>query len=111
MAMNLKKDLQDVNKALDAISKKVEKMIGAVGKVEKPAVSAKPAKKAASKKLVVKTAPAIVLEIIKRSKKGISIETLKEKTGYKAQKLHSTVYTLKKQGKIKAEKKGFYEKV
>jgi len=43
---NLKKDLQAVNKDLNALSKKIEKLIAAVGKPEKPkAVKAKPAKK------------------------------------------------------------------
>ena len=46
---NLKKDLQDVNKALNVLSKKVEKMIAAAAKPEKPAVKSKPAKKTAAK--------------------------------------------------------------
>ena len=52
MAMNLNKDLQDVNKALNALSKKVEKIIAAAGEPEKTKIATpkKPAKKAASKK-------------------------------------------------------------
>jgi putative endonuclease len=38
MTMNLKKELQAVNKDLKALSKKVNKMIVAVGKLEKPKV-------------------------------------------------------------------------
>ncbi len=48
MTMNLKKELQAVYKDLKALSKKVDKMIVAVGKLEKPkvkATKAKPAKK------------------------------------------------------------------
>ena len=33
---NLKKSLQSVNKDLSALSKKVDKIIGAAGKLEKP---------------------------------------------------------------------------
>ena len=44
MAMNLKKDLQAVNKTLNVLSKKVEKMIAAAEKSRKPR-KAKPAAK------------------------------------------------------------------
>ena len=111
MAIDLKKNLEDLNKALNELSKKVEKMLVELAKPGKPAAKAKPAIKPAPKKPVGKTAPETVLEIIKRSKKGVSIETLKEKTGFKAHKLHNTVYKLKNQGKIKSEKKGVYVKV
>jgi len=91
--------------------KKIEKLIDAVGKPEKPkAVKAKAAKKVAPKKTVAKTAPATVLEIIKRSKKGVDIETLKKKTGFSNKKISNNVYRLKKQGKIKAAEKGVYVK-
>jgi len=110
MAMNLKKDLQTVNQTLNALTKKIEKMIVTVGKLEKPAAKAKPAKKTASKKPAAKTAPATVLEIIKRSKKGVDLETLKKKTGFNNKKISNNVYRLKKQGKIKASEKGVYVK-
>jgi len=85
---NLKKDLQVVNKDLNALSKKIEKLIAAAGKPEKPkAAKAKPAKKTASKKTAAKTAPATILEIIKRSKKGVDLETLKKKTGFNNKKI------------------------
>ena len=47
---NLKKDLQGVNKQLGALSKRIEKLIAAVGKTEKPqSAKVKPAKKTVSK--------------------------------------------------------------
>jgi len=113
---NLKKDLQGINKELKALSGKVEKMIAGIGKTEKPkAAEAKPVKKIAVKKVVAKktaklSATDTVLRIIKRSRKGVDIDKLKKKSGFEGQKLHSIVYVLKKQGKIKAEKKGFYVK-
>jgi len=114
---NLKKDLQTVNKELNALSGKVEKMIAAVGKPEKPkAAKAKPVKKTALKKPAAKktaklSAADTVLAIIKRSKKGVDSATLKKKTGIKDNVLLNAVYQLKKQGKIKSDRKGFYEKV
>ncbi len=108
---NLKKDLRDVNKALNVLSKKIEKMIAATGKPEKQkAAKPKPAQKAVQKKTKKESAPDIVLGIIKRSKKGVGIAALKKKTGFNDKKISNAVYRLKKQGKIKAEDKGIYVK-
>ena len=70
----------------------------------------KPAKKAMAKKPAPKTAKKLsaadtVLGFIKKSRSGINIEKLKEKSGFQGQKLHNAVYTLKKQGKIKSVKR------
>ena len=113
MAMDLKKDLQDVNKALNVLSKKVEKMIAATDEKPEPTTKAKPAKNADAKNAAPKkteklSAAETVLGFIKKSKNGINIEKLKEKTGFQGQKLHNAVYQLKKQGRIKSEKKGLY---
>ena len=133
---NLKKNLQTVNKDLKALSKKVDRMVVAVGKLEKPkAVKAKPvkktvakakpvkkvaakktpvkkvaAKKPATKKPVKLTAIGTVLAIIERSKKGVDTASLKKKTGFKDNIIHNNVYKLKKQGKIKSAGKGVYVK-
>ncbi len=58
MSKNLKKDLQGINREIKALSKKVEKVIVAVDKLEKAkAVKAKPVRKAAVKKPVAKAKP------------------------------------------------------
>lgn len=58
MSKNLKKDLQVINREIKALSKKVEKVIIAVEKLEKAkAVKAKPVRKAAVKKPAVKAKP------------------------------------------------------
>ena len=133
---NLKKDLQDVNKALNALTKKVEKMIATAGKPEKPVAKAKPAKKAISKppkkpvtktekKAIAKkvagksatakkeskiTAPEIIMGVIESSGQGVDLGTIKEKTGFQGQKLYSTLSKMKKQGKITNPSKGVYVK-
>ncbi len=108
---NLKKDLQTVNKDLNALSKKIEKLIARVGKTEKPkAAEAKSVKKAAVKKEKKMTTTQTVLAIIKRSRKGLDTAGLKEKTGFKERKIWDAIKTLKKQGKIKSEVRGVYVK-
>ena len=132
MAKNLKKDLQVVNKELKALSKKVEKVIVAVDKLEKAkAVKAKPVrktvakparktvakpvrkiavKKPAAKKTAQLSAVDTALGFIKRSKKGVSTAALMEKTGFDQKKVYNIIYKLNKLGKIKSVGKGVYVK-
>ena len=131
MTKNLKKDLQAVNREIKALSKKVEKVIVAVDKLEKtkavkatpvkkvvvkkPAVKAKPVRKAAVKKPAAKktaqlSAVDTVLGFIKRSKKGIDTATLMKKTGFDQKKVYNIIYKLNKLGKIKSVGKGVYLK-
>ena len=129
MPKNLLKDLRAVNKDLKTLSKKVDKMIVAVGKLEKSKVKvakvkpakktvtkAKPVKRVVAKKSAVKKTAKLsaidnVLAIIKRSRKGLEINVLKKKTGLSNQIIYNNVSKLRKQGKIKSRRKGFYEKV
>ncbi len=110
---NLKKDLQAVNKEIKTLVNKVQKIIVEVEKLE----TGKPAKKVVTKKPAVtkktKKLSAItnVLGLIQGSPEGIDTATLVKKTGFANAKIHTIVYNLKKQGKVKSEKKGFYVKV
>jgi hypothetical protein len=121
---NLKKNLQSVNKELKALAKKVDGIIIAIDKLEKPKATKKPKVKPVKAKTVKKTpvikaavkkaAPATavdtVLAIIKRSKKGVGTAALMEKTGYNRKKIANLVFSLGKQGKIKSVGKGAYVK-
>ncbi len=71
----------------------------------------KPAPKVAKKK-AVKPATAVdtVLNIIRRSKKGVNTAAIKAKTGYDQKKVANIIFKLKKQGKINAMQKGVYVK-
>lgn len=115
MTMKLKKDLQTVNKELKALAKKVDRLVVAVGKLEKTKPARKPvakrvaAKKPAAKK-PAKTAVDTVFGIIKRYKKGVSAAKLMERTGFEDYKIHNIVYKLKNQGKIKSVGRGVYLK-
>jgi predicted Rossmann fold nucleotide-binding protein DprA/Smf involved in DNA uptake len=122
MTKKLKKDLQTVNKELNALVKKTESLLKTFDKLEKPkakpaktkAVKKSPVKKAAVKKPAPKKAPATavdtVLAIIKRYKKGVNTETLVKKTGYNQKKISNLVFKLRKQDKIKSPEKGIYIK-
>ena len=126
---NLKKNLMSLKKDLNAITKKVDKMIAAVGKVEKPKVTkkAKPkavkakvvkpkpkkkvvAKKSVAKKVTKTTDADTVFNIIKKYKKGVGTAALMKNIGFDQKKIFNIVYKLKKQGKIKSAGKGVYVK-
>jgi len=67
-------------------------------------------KKAVAKKPAKLSASGTVLAIVKRSRKGIDTVALRKKTGLEGRKIRDIIYRLKKQGKIKSERKGIYVK-
>ena len=67
------------------------------------------AKKIAAKKKASKlTDTDKFLNIIKRSKKGVTPQTLIKKTGFDAKKIANMVFRATKMGKIKSVSKGVY---
>ena len=101
----LKKDLIALQRDIKALEKKMDKLIAAAGKVDKPKATKKaPAKKGPAKL----TATDQVLKIIKRSKKGVNTRTLMEKTGFNQKKVTNILQRTYKAGKIKRVGKGVY---
>jgi predicted Rossmann fold nucleotide-binding protein DprA/Smf involved in DNA uptake len=113
---NLRKSLQSVIKDLNALSKKVDKIIVTASKFEKPkTVKKKPVKKVAVKKPAARkpvklTAADTMFGVIKRSKKGVGVADLMKKTKFDQKKTYNIIYKLKKEGKIKSVEKGVYKK-
>jgi hypothetical protein len=132
----LKKDLQAVKNGIKALEKKLEELLKAHGPMPKaikitkkkavkkaPAKKA-PAKKAPAKKVSAKKAPAKkagakkkatqltatdkILQIVKRSKKGVDVPTLKKKSGFDDKKVRNIVFRASKEGKIKKSGRGLY---
>ncbi len=110
----MEKDLKAVTKELKKLAQKTDKMIKRLEKLEKAQAAKKPkakaAKKAIAKKPAKLSASGTVLAIVKRSRKGIDIATLEKKTGFKGRKISDIIFRLRKQGKIKSERKGIYVK-
>jgi len=113
----LKKQLATASKSLVNLSKQLEKLSKHVDKLQaaekvakkKPAVRKKAGvKKPAAAKGV--TVLGSIFDAIKRSKKGVAIEKIKEKTGYDGRQLSNALYKLTKQGKIKTVSRGVYLK-
>jgi septal ring factor EnvC (AmiA/AmiB activator) len=124
----VKKDLQELSKSLKSLEKKTEKLMKGVHKLEKAQAggkrkakaktktttkartTAKPQakKKAAVKKTSRLTATDQAVKIIKRSKKGLDVPTLKKKTGFEDKKIRNILNRASKQGKIKRSGRGIY---
>jgi len=110
----LKKDLKAVAKDLKRLTQKTDKMIRQLEKLDKVQAAKKPkakaVKKPAAKKPAKLSASGTVLAIIKRSRKGVDKAILIKKTGFRYNHIRTILYRLKKQGKIKSERKGIYVK-
>ena len=108
----LQSQLKTISKSLATLSKQVERL-------SKQAAKAQPAKRAAAKRKPAarRTAPArggtvldSVFSVIKRSKKGVTVAQLKEKTKLDARQLSNALYKLSKKGQVYAKSRGLYVK-
>ena len=122
----LKQDLKAVNKELKVLAKKTESLVKAVDRIEK-AQAAKPKKASPKKAIKPKTVKKVAaqktparkktskltdtdkfLNIIKRSKKGVTPQTLIKKTGFDDKKIRNMIFRATKMGKVKRVSKGVY---
>ena len=110
----LKKELEAVARDLKRLTQKTDKMVKQLEKLDKTPAPKKPTvktqKKVVGKKPIKKGPSDIVLDIIKRRKKGIDAATLKRLTGFKGNNLRGIVFRLRKKGEIKSESRGVYIK-
>ena len=124
----LKRDLQAVRRDFKALERKMEKLLkaaekaGAAKKVTKSkavktktakpkktrATTAKRATRTTRKRAPQVTATDQILRIIKRSKKGVDVPTLKKKTGFDDKKVRNIVFRASKEGRIKKSGRGIY---
>lgn len=121
----LKREFKSVLKSLKALSQKTGKMIKTLDKLEKSQMGKKTRVKAKPKAKAIKKAPVrklaagkktkltaadTILSVIKRSRKGVDTAALTKNTGLEGRKIWDITYRLKKQGKIKKDRKGLYLK-
>jgi len=133
------KSLTALSKQVEKVSKQAEKLQAAKPAPAKKAAPKKAAakkatpkktaakkaapKKAAAKKIVAKKTTAkktagpkkpsvidTVYSLIARSKNGVAITTLKEKTSFDPRQLSNALYKLTKRGKIESKSRGIYVK-
>jgi len=123
----IKAQLKTLSKSLATLSLQVEKITNQVDKLQAPQKAA-PAKKTVAKKKVAKkkvakkaaakkAAPAkqetmldAVFDTIKRTKKGVTVAQLREKTKLDSRQLSNALYKLTKKGAIQTKSRGLYVK-
>ncbi len=123
----IKAQLKTLSKSLATLSIQVEKITNQVDKLQAPQ-KAVPAKKTVAKKTVAKktvakkaaakkAAPAkqetmldAVFDVIKRTKKGVTVSQLREKTKLDSRQLSNALYKLTKKGEIQTKSRGLYVK-
>ena len=125
---NLEKDVRAVTKELKTLTRKTEALAKKVDKLEKAQAAKKRKPKAkvtrkapARKKVAVKKKPVAkkkkgakltatdqVVNIIKRSKKGVDAPTLMKKTGFGERTVRNILFKAGKQEKIKRAGRGVY---
>lgn len=108
--------LKTVSKSLASLSKQVEKLSKQAAKFQ-PAQKAAARRPAAKKPKAGRAAPTkgttvldSVFSVIKRSKKGVTIAQLKDKTDLDARQLSNALYKLSKKGQVYAKSRGLYVK-
>jgi len=112
---NLKAMLSFLARTLRALSKETDKLITRMEKTEKALAIKESEKKARERKIARRKAQSLmmadsVLKVIRRHGRGIDMARLKEKTRLDAKRIHAIVFELRKQGKIKSLRRGFYVK-
>jgi len=108
---SLKQNLRGVARELKVLTKNVENLIKSIDMIKNPnpkAVRIKSGRKTVSKRFEKQTDTDKVLNIIKKSKKGVDTAILKKKTGFNDKKIWNIIYRTFKTGKIKRADKGIY---
>jgi len=118
-----RRDLQGVRKDIKALEKKMANLLKAYGKTQKTKVAKKPKRKplkaktrfarapkriALRKKASQLTATDHILQIVRRSRKGVDVPTLKVKTGFDDKKVRNIIFRASKEGKIRKIGRGIY---
>ena len=110
---NLEAMISFVSNTMKILSQESKNLIKKVEKREKALAAKEAEKKARERKIAKRKAVDLreaetIFKIIKRHKKGVDISKLKDTTDFDTKKVNSIVFKLRKQGKIKSLRRGFY---
>jgi len=110
----IQNQLKTVSKSLASLAKQVEKLSQQVATAQPAKKAAAPRKAPAQKTKAAaaggKTVLDSVYDVIKRTKKGVTVAQLKQKTNLDARQLSNALYKLSKKGQVYAKSRGLYVK-
>jgi len=112
---NVRTMLSFMLNTLKGLSRETNNLIGKMEKQEKAQAAQEAKKKARERRIARRKAKSLmmaetVFKIIRRHRRGIDISKLKDRTGFDGEKINKIVFELRKQGKIKSLRRGFYIK-
>jgi hypothetical protein len=105
--MKIQKELAQISKDLEKLSKRIKKLTSSIPKTKARAQKTSMPKSAAPKK-GKKYGTQTVLDMIKKSKKGIGAGTLIKKTGFEDKKIRNILFKALTDGKIERVGRGVY---
>jgi len=105
----LERELRKISKILNDLARKVDQV--ATKAVGKSKVAARATKKPSKRAQGRKSAPDVIMALIKARKSGVDTATIRAKTGFGSQKVRSIVWDLSKRGKIQRLDRGCYRVV
>jgi len=112
---NLRTMLSFMSGTLKILSKETENLIGTMEKRKKAQAAQEARKKARERELARRKAKSLLMaetlfKVIKTHRKGVDISKLKDKTGIDKKIINKIASELRRQGKIKSLRRGFYVK-
>jgi len=105
----LERELRKISKTLNDLARRIDQV--AAKAVSRTKVAARATKKPSRKAQGRKSAPEVIMALLKARKSGVDTATLRAKTGFGSQKVRSVVYELSKKGKIRRIDHGLYRAV
>jgi predicted Rossmann fold nucleotide-binding protein DprA/Smf involved in DNA uptake len=108
VAAPAKRSVSPKKKAVVPVKKAKTKTVKVASKKAAKVVKTAKPKAAAKKPAVQGTVLSSVLSTVKRSKNGVAIAKIKEKTGLSPRQLSNALYKLAKSGKIASKERGVY---
>ena len=106
--MQIQKEMARISKDLQKMSRRIQKLTSFIPKQKSRAQKAKmsrPVARQKGKKSGIQT----VLDMVRKSKKGIDVRSLIKKTGFEDKKIRNIIFKAEKEGKIERVRRGFYK--
>jgi hypothetical protein len=106
--MKIQKELAKISKDLEKMSRRIKKLTASIPKAKGRSKKVSMPKPVAGKK-GKKSGTQTVLDMVRKSKKGIDAQTLIKKTGFEDKKIRNIIFKAQKEGKIERVGRGVYK--
>jgi hypothetical protein len=102
----LERELRKISMTLNSLARKLDQVAAKAGGSRRE--GAKGRQSLPKKKKAGKSAPELIMDLIKARKSGVDTATLRAKTGFGSQKVRSIVWDLSRKSKIERLDRGLY---